>query len=88
MYPSTSSIGKTLSSELLNVIHLNEYRMTCPRRVAKEYGLSLRYKKEFHEIFQEESEDAEFALLLKRMKVVDENGDSAMDEEQWDAASE
>jgi mRNA (guanine-N7-)-methyltransferase len=62
--------------------------MACLHRVAKEYGLSLLYKKEFHEIFQEESEDEDFALLLKRMKVVDEDGESAMDEAQWDAASE
>ena len=56
--------------------------------VANEYGLSLLYKKEFHEIYQEESEDLEFGSLLKKMKVVDEHGESAMDEDQWDAASE
>jgi mRNA (guanine-N7-)-methyltransferase len=62
--------------------------MTCLLRVAKEYGLSLVYRKEFHEIFQEESENPDFGLLLKKMRVVDENGESAMDEDQWDAASE
>lgn len=45
------------------------------------------YKKEFHDIFQEESGEPEFATLLKKMKVVDEQGESAMDEDQWDAAS-
>lgn len=55
--------------------------------VASEYGLELVYKKEFHDIFQEESGEPEFATLLKKMKVVDEQGESAMDEDQWDAAN-
>jgi hypothetical protein len=38
-------------------------------------------------MFQEEQEDPEFASLLKRMKVVDDKNESAMDEDQWDAAS-
>ena len=49
--------------------------------------MELVYKKEFHEIFEEHSEHAEFAPLLQRMHVVDANGESQMDEDQWDAAS-
>ncbi|PVG00202.1 guanine-N(7)-methyltransferase [Serendipita vermifera] len=55
--------------------------------LTKEYGLSLVYKKEFHEIFQEEQGDPEFSTLLKKMKVVDDRNESAMDEDQWDAAN-
>ena len=49
--------------------------------------MELVYKKEFHEIFEEHSEHAEFAPLLQRMHVVDANGESQMDEDQWEAAS-
>ncbi|CAG8716585.1 12642_t:CDS:2, partial [Acaulospora colombiana] len=63
------------------VVYWNEFES-----LTKEYGLSLVYKKEFHEIFQEEQEDPEFSTLLKKMKVVDDKNESAMDEDQWDAA--
>lgn len=46
------------------------------------------YKKEFHEVFQEHQEHSEFGPLLERMHVVDANGESQMDEDQWEAASE
>ena len=49
--------------------------------------MELVYKKEFHEIFEEHSEHAEFAPLLQRMHVVDAIGESQMDEDQWEAAS-
>ncbi len=45
------------------------------------------YKKEFHQIFEEFHEQPEFAPLLQRMRVVDANGESQMDEDQWEAAS-
>ena len=44
--------------------------------------------KEFHEVFAENQEHADFGPLLQRMKVVDANGESQMDEDQWEAASE
>ncbi|KAI0695410.1 mRNA capping enzyme-domain-containing protein [Cerioporus squamosus] len=56
-------------------------------RMASEYGLELVYKKEFHQIFEEHSELPEFAPLLQRMHVVDSNGESQMDEDQWEAAN-
>jgi hypothetical protein len=57
-------------------------------RVAAEYGLYEVYKREFHEVFQDHEKDPEFGQLMVRMKVVDENGESSMDEDQWEAASE
>lgn len=56
-------------------------------RMADEYGLRLLYKEEFHSIFAEHQDHDEFGELLIRMKVVDSNGESAMDEDQWEAAS-
>lgn len=56
-------------------------------RLAAEYGLVLTYKKEFHEVFEEHQDIPEFKELMVRMKVVDANGESAIDEDQWDAAS-
>ncbi|PCH38474.1 guanine-N(7)-methyltransferase [Wolfiporia cocos MD-104 SS10] len=56
--------------------------------VAAEYGLHMVYKEEFHQMFEEHHEHAEFGPLLERMRVVDANGESQMDEDQWEAASE
>jgi len=56
--------------------------------MAAEYGLFPTYKEEFHQVFQENQEHPDFKQLLVRMKVVDEEGASAMDEDQWEAASE
>ena len=49
--------------------------------------MELLYKKEFHHIFEEHEDHPEFAPLLQRMHVVDANGESQMDEDQWEAAS-
>ena len=43
--------------------------------------------KEFHEVFGENQEHKDFGPLLQHMKVVDANGESQMDEDQWEAAS-
>lgn len=59
----------------------------CLHSMAADYGLHVVYKKEFHEVFEEHSEHADFAPLLERMHVVDKNGESQMDEDQWEAAS-
>lgn len=56
--------------------------------MAKEYGLDLKYKEEFHGMFEEHQEHPEFGPLMVRMNVVDANGESSMDEDQWEAASE
>ena len=45
------------------------------------------YKKEFHEVFEEFQEHPEFKPLLQRMNVIDANGETEMDEKQWEAAS-
>ncbi|ETW85458.1 hypothetical protein HETIRDRAFT_311168 [Heterobasidion irregulare TC 32-1] len=55
--------------------------------LAAEYGLHPVYKKEFHEVFEEHQGHAEFGPLLERMKVVDKDGESQMDEDQWEAAN-
>lgn len=55
--------------------------------LAAEYSLYPIYKEEFHQIFAEHSEQKEFKELMVRMKVVDANGESSMDEDQWEAAS-
>ncbi|KAI1788464.1 mRNA capping enzyme-domain-containing protein [Ganoderma leucocontextum] len=56
-------------------------------QLASEYGLHPVYKKEFHQVFEEFHEQPEFAPLLQRMRVVDSNGESQMDEDQWEAAN-
>lgn len=55
--------------------------------MAKEYGMELKYREEFHEVFAEHQEHPEFGPLMLRMKVVESNGESSMDEDQWEAAS-
>lgn len=55
--------------------------------LAKEYKLHLLYKSEFHEVFREHQEIPEFEQLMQRMKVVDKDGSSSMDEDQWEAAN-
>ncbi|CCM06030.1 uncharacterized protein FIBRA_08275 [Fibroporia radiculosa] len=55
--------------------------------MAEEYGLHPVYKNEFHQIFEEHHTHHEFGQLLERMRVVDANGESQMDEDQWEAAN-
>ena len=55
--------------------------------LAEEYGLYVIYKEEFHQVFSEHQNHPEFGPLMVHMKVVDANGESAMDEDQWEAAS-
>jgi len=55
--------------------------------MAAEYDLYPVYKEEFHHVFAEHQEHAEFGALMVRMKVVDANGESSMDEDQWEAAN-
>ncbi|GLB35337.1 putative class I-like SAM-binding methyltransferase superfamily, mRNA cap 0 methyltransferase family protein [Lyophyllum shimeji] len=56
-------------------------------QMAAEYDLYPVYKEEFHQVFAEHREHEEFGPLMVRMKVVDANGESAMDEDQWEAAN-
>jgi len=56
-------------------------------QMASEYHLYPLYKAEFHDVYAEHCEHQEFGPLLQRMKVVDANGESQMDEEQWEAAN-
>ena len=45
------------------------------------------YKREFHEVFEEEREGEEFGPLLTRMRVMNDKGESEMTEDQFAAAS-
>lgn len=56
--------------------------------MAAEYSLHPIFKREFHEMFEDEHEHPEFGPLMERMKVRDRDGASQMDEDQWEAASE
>lgn len=56
--------------------------------LALELGLHLVERKEFHEIFMDERDHRDYGALLKKMRVVDDDGESQMDEDQWEAASE
>jgi mRNA (guanine-N7-)-methyltransferase len=57
-------------------------------QLALEHNLHLIERKEFHDIFMEERDNKDYSQLLKKMKVVDDQGESQMDEDQWEAASE
>lgn len=55
--------------------------------LALEYGLKAVYHASFHELFEENRENDEFAALLQRMRVVNAEGESELTEEQWEAAN-
>jgi mRNA (guanine-N7-)-methyltransferase len=55
--------------------------------LAGEYGLKLVYNSTFGDLFFSHKEDPQFKSLMQRMRVVNEFGDSDLDEETWDAAS-
>ncbi|KAF8300495.1 mRNA capping enzyme, large subunit, partial [Clavulina sp. PMI_390] len=55
--------------------------------LAAAYGRELIYREDFHTIYEREQEPTEFRQLLTSMKVVDSRGKSALDQDQWDAAS-
>jgi len=56
-------------------------------QLAAKYDLYPVYRKEFHELFEEFQDNPEFKPLLQRMNVVDANGETEMDEDQWEAAN-
>ncbi|EIW68861.1 hypothetical protein TREMEDRAFT_71716 [Tremella mesenterica DSM 1558] len=55
--------------------------------LAAEYRLRLIYKKPFHSVLEEEQSSRDFGPLLGKMGVLDHNGHSAMDADQWEAAN-
>jgi mRNA (guanine-N7-)-methyltransferase len=55
--------------------------------LAAEYKLRLLYKRAFSEVLSEEQSSRDFGPLLGKMGVVNEQGQSAMDADQWEAAS-
>jgi mRNA (guanine-N7-)-methyltransferase len=56
--------------------------------MAAQYGLHPVYKKEFHEVFEENRERDEFKALMVRMGVCDASGVSSMEDDEWEAVSE
>jgi hypothetical protein len=86
MSRNTSSAGTTLWSNFCS-------RLQCKIadvdsiRMASEYKLYPVYKEEFHHVFEENHKHPTFGPLLEKMKVVDGNGESSLDEDQWVAAS-
>ncbi|KLO05368.1 hypothetical protein SCHPADRAFT_729375 [Schizopora paradoxa] len=54
-------------------------------RIASEFNLELQYKSGFHEMYTEHCD--EYGSLLQRMKVIDADGKSQMDEDQWETAN-
>lgn len=56
--------------------------------LAREYGLELIYRKTFNDVLQEEQGSRDFGPLLGKMGVINQHGESAMDSDQWEAASE
>ncbi|WWD16610.1 hypothetical protein CI109_101038 [Kwoniella shandongensis] len=55
--------------------------------LAMEYKLKIVYKKPFHDILQDEQASRDFGPLLGKMGVVNADGESAMDADQWEAAN-
>ena len=88
IFLNTSFTGIILSGAFVHIIFQIRLRLIVSFcRLADEYGLEPVYVKEFHEVFAENEDHAEFGPLLQNMKVVDSNGESHMDEDQWEAAS-
>lgn len=69
------------------LIGMHEAHMRVIDRLASEYGLEQTYCGQFHQFFEEYQDVPEFKQLMERMNVVDANGESSMDEDQWEAAS-
>lgn len=55
--------------------------------LAQEYDLNLIYREEFHDVFNNHNNHPEFGPLMVQMRVMDSNRESAMDEDQWEAAN-
>ncbi|KAG2112840.1 guanine-N(7)-methyltransferase domain-containing protein [Suillus clintonianus] len=56
-------------------------------QMAAQYGLHPVFKKEFHEVFEENREHGDFKPLMVRMNVCDASGASSMDDEEWEAVN-
>jgi len=87
MYRSMLFTGMPLSSAFIHALTTSQSLIYAISRLAANYDLYPLYKKEFHELFEEFHEHPEFKPLLQRMNVVDANGESEMDDDQWEAAS-
>lgn len=99
MCQSTLLIGTTLYSESFCFILFysfgaiwtrhasDDFTDTSLCRMAAQYGLHPVYKKEFHEVFEENKEREDFKSLMVRMNVCDASGASSMEDDEWEAVS-
>lgn len=56
------------------------------RGIAEDYGLTLEYKKHFHDVWREEKDDPELRSLSERMGVRNrQTGEMVMGDEEWEA---
>lgn len=87
--PDFSPFGVEYLFYLQDAVDVPEYVVFWDEfvKLAESYGLKLEYREEFHKIFELEREHKEYEKLLKTMRVVDQDGGSALDEAQWEAAS-
>lgn len=56
-------------------------------QMAAQYRLHPVFKKEFHEVFEENREHEDFKQLMVRMNVCDATGASSMEDEEWEAVN-
>jgi hypothetical protein len=75
----------SLSPRLYRPFHADT---DAPGSLAAEYRLRLIYKKQFNDILTEEAPSRDFGPLLGKMGVLNDQGESMMDGDQWEAASE
>jgi mRNA (guanine-N7-)-methyltransferase len=72
---------------LVDAVDCPEYLVHFPtfQRLAKEYGLKLVFKENFHQFYVSASKDEEFSKLLNRIGVIGGHAPD-MSEEEWEAA--
>jgi len=54
--------------------------------LAEDANLEMVYRRSFHEMYEDEKDDASYGRLLDRMGVKDEDGGRGIKGEEWDAA--
>jgi mRNA (guanine-N7-)-methyltransferase len=54
--------------------------------LAEDANLEMVYRRSFHEMYEDEKDDAVYGRLLDRMGVKDEYGARGIKGEEWDAA--
>ena len=80
--PDFSPYGVEYSFWLQDAVDVPEYVVFWDEfvKLAESYGLKLEYREEFHKIYDAEKSHKDYEKLLKTMRVVDQDGESALDE--------